>query len=105
MDQFTSGTQTRAFIAGISGVSVTGAAVLVSSSGQLGVAASSARFKKDIQSMNQASDALLALRPVTFHYKEESCGCALLSDAAQLAPWTQSRPSAVPLSEQPPASA
>jgi hypothetical protein len=67
----TSGAETRAFIAGISGVSVTGAAVLVSIGGQLGVAASSARFKKDIQSMNQASDALLALRPVTFQYKEE----------------------------------
>ena len=67
----TSGTQTKAFIAGVTGVAVAGAAVLVSGTGQLGVASSSARFKKDIQGMDQASDALLALRPVTFHYKEE----------------------------------
>jgi hypothetical protein len=67
----TSGVQVKTFVAGISGVAVTGATVLVSSSGQLGVAASSARFKKDIQSMDKASEGLLALRPVTFRYKDE----------------------------------
>src|SRR5438067_2334795 len=51
--------QTRAFIAGIAGVAVTGSAVLVSSGGQLGVAASSARFKQNIQAMGEASDQLL----------------------------------------------
>ncbi len=67
----TAGSQTRTFITAISGTAVTGAGVIVNAQGQLGVAASSARFKKDIQSMNQASNALLALRPVTFQYKEE----------------------------------
>src|SRR5205814_156685 len=43
------GNQTRAFIAGIRGVTTSGSAVLVSSGGQLGVAASSARFKQNIQ--------------------------------------------------------
>jgi len=62
---------TATFIAGISGVPVTGVAVRVNSSGQLGVAPSSARFKQDIHSMDKASEAILALRPVTFHYKKE----------------------------------
>jgi Chaperone of endosialidase len=42
---------------------------VVDSTGHLGVAASSQRFKKDIQDMGAASEAILALRPVTFHYK------------------------------------
>jgi hypothetical protein len=32
---------------------------------------SSARFKKDIKPMDKASEAILALKPVTFHYKKE----------------------------------
>jgi trimeric autotransporter adhesin len=67
----TQGTQTRAFIAGISGTGVSGMAVKINSSGQLGVAPSSARFKQDIQAMGEASDALLALKPVTFRYKHQ----------------------------------
>ena len=63
--------QTRAFVAGIAGVAVTGSAVLVSSGGQLGVAASSERFKQNIQTMGEASDQLLALKPVTFRYRPE----------------------------------
>ena len=39
------GTQTAAFIAGINGTLVTGDAVMVSSTGQLGIVKSSARFK------------------------------------------------------------
>ena len=65
----TGGTQTRAFIAGISGTAVSGIPVKINSSGQLGVPPSSARFKQDIQAMGEASDALLALKPVTFRYK------------------------------------
>ena len=67
----TVGTQTKAFIAGIHGVGVTGTAVVVSSSGQLGVAPSSQRFKADIKPMDKASEAILALKPVTFRYKRE----------------------------------
>jgi len=67
----TQGTQTATFIAGISGAGVTGAAVVVSSSGQLGVAPSSERFKEQIKAMDKASEALLALKPVTFRYKHE----------------------------------
>jgi len=67
----TDGTQTRTFIAGISGVVVSGAGVVVNASGQLGVAASSARFKDAIKPMDKASEAILALKPVTFRYKHE----------------------------------
>jgi hypothetical protein len=60
----------RAFIMGIRGANVTGGqAVVVSANGQLGVTSSSARYKKDIQPMGDASDPLMQLRPVTFHYK------------------------------------
>ena len=50
------------------------APVVVSDNGQLGTVASSERFKKDIATMNQASEAILSLRPVTFHYKTDSKG-------------------------------
>jgi hypothetical protein len=62
-------TQTRAFIAGIFAVPVTGTGVVVDSDGQLGVAASSQRFKDEIKPMDKASEAILALKPVTFRYK------------------------------------
>ena len=67
----TDGTQTRTFIAGISGVVVSGAGVVVNASGQLGVASSSARFKEAIKPMDKSSEAILALKPVTFRYKCE----------------------------------
>jgi hypothetical protein len=67
----TSGDQTQTFIAGISGAAVAGATVVVNADGQLGVAASSARFKTEIKPMEKASEAILSLRPVTFRYKEK----------------------------------
>ena len=48
------------------------APVVVSSNGQLGTIASSGRFKKDIASMQKTSEAILALRPVTFHYRTDA---------------------------------
>jgi len=45
---------------------------IVSADGQLGVPVSSERFKKDIATMEKASDAILSLRPVTFHYKTDT---------------------------------
>ena len=68
-------TQTATFIAGISGTTVTGgAAVVVNSSGQLGVASSSIRYKRDIHNMGDSSDKLMQLRPVTFRYKSDPSG-------------------------------
>jgi hypothetical protein len=65
------GTQTRAVIAGINGSPITGTSVVVNSHGRLGTIASSQRFKNDIKPMDKASEAILALKPVTFHYKKE----------------------------------
>ena len=65
------GTQKATFIAGISGVPVTGSTVVVNASGKLGVATSSARFKQAIKPMDKASEAILALKPVSFRYKSE----------------------------------
>jgi trimeric autotransporter adhesin len=63
--------QTKAFIAGINGAPVTGTAVMVDGSGQLGVAPSSKRFKEQIKPMDNESETILALKPVTFHYKKQ----------------------------------
>ncbi len=46
--------------------------VLIDSFGQLGTASSSRRFKSEIKPMDKSSECLLALKPVTFHYKNES---------------------------------
>jgi hypothetical protein len=62
--------QSATFIAGISGATVTGTGVVVNGRGQLDVAPSSERFKDEITPMDKASEALLALKPVTFRYKE-----------------------------------
>jgi Chaperone of endosialidase len=68
----TQGTQTATFIAGIRGVPISGGTeVGVNSSGQLGVRASSARYKEAIKPMDKASEAILALKPVTFRYKHD----------------------------------
>ena len=67
----TQGTQTATFIAGIQGAAVTGVAVKVNAAGQLGIPPSAARFKDDIKPMNEASEAILGLKPVTFRYKKE----------------------------------
>ena len=66
-----SGVQTKTVVAGIHGVGVTGTAVVVGSTGQLGVAPSSQRFKAEIKPMGKASEGILALKPVTFRYKKD----------------------------------
>ena len=66
------GLQTRAFVAGIRGVTTALAAVnvVIDSNGQMGTISSSRRFKEDIADMGQASSGLLRLRPVTYRYKQ-----------------------------------
>jgi len=46
-------------------------AVFIDANGKLGTVTSSAPFKDDINPMDKASETLLALKPVTFHYKKE----------------------------------
>jgi len=68
----TEGTQAATFMAGISGATVpSGVAVIIDSSGHLGTTKSSARFKEEIKPMENASETILALKPVTFRYKHE----------------------------------
>jgi predicted ribosome quality control (RQC) complex YloA/Tae2 family protein len=63
---------TTTIVRGISGQTIpSGAAVLVAANGQLGTATSSRRFKDEIKPMNEASEALFSLKPVTFRYKKE----------------------------------
>jgi hypothetical protein len=70
----TTSTHTATYIAGIYGTSVTGSAVVVSSTGQLGVTVSSERFKTGITTMDSNSQKLRQLRPVTFHLRSDPSG-------------------------------
>jgi len=68
----TQGTQTKTFIAGISGTTVAGGVgVIVGANGKLGTVVSSGRYKDEIEPMGKASEAILELKPVTFRYKRE----------------------------------
>ena len=64
------------FIGNISGVNEGGtiSAVYINSNRQLGTQAppSARRFKKEIKPMDKASEAVLGLKPVTFHYKSDT---------------------------------
>jgi Chaperone of endosialidase len=46
----------------------------VDANGKLGTTASSRRFKHDIKSMDKSSEAILAPKPATFHYKNGTRG-------------------------------
>jgi hypothetical protein len=72
----TQGTQTATYIAGIFGTPKIKKAcgVVVETTGLLGCVKSSARYKRDIRDMGDASDKLMKLRPVTFRYKADSTG-------------------------------
>jgi hypothetical protein len=66
---------TATFIAGIYGETTSDAGsavpVYIDMNGNLGTAASSGRFKTAIKPMDQTSEAILGLKPVTFHYKSD----------------------------------
>jgi hypothetical protein len=63
---------TATYIAGINGQTASGGVpVYINSDGKLGTLTSSARFKDEIKAMDNASEAILALKPVTFRYKKE----------------------------------
>jgi uncharacterized coiled-coil protein SlyX len=65
-------TQRATFIAGISGATVAGGVgVIIDTFGHLGTVVSSERFKEAIKPMDKASEAILALKPVTFRYKQD----------------------------------
>ena len=65
---------TRMFVSGVRGVTTgvnNGVNVVIDSAGQLGTISSSREGKEDIADMAEASAALMALRPVVFHYKSD----------------------------------
>jgi hypothetical protein len=66
------------FISNIFGAPVGGDAVPVSidSTGKLGTFSSSRRFKREIKPMDKVSEAILWLKPVTFHYKSNKTNTA-----------------------------
>ncbi|MFO1303328.1 MAG: tail fiber domain-containing protein [Burkholderiales bacterium] len=67
------GGHTRAFVAGVRGVTVGGAVnVFIDALGQLGTISSSREVKDDIADMGEASSVLMELRPVTFRYKAQA---------------------------------
>ena len=64
--------QTNTYITGISGATVAGGVtVIVDAQGHLGTMISSERFKDQIKGMDNASEAIFALKPVTFRYKHK----------------------------------
>jgi hypothetical protein len=64
--------QSNTYIAGISGVTIAGGvSVIIDADGHLGSITSSERFKDEVKPMDRASEAILALKPVTFHYKKD----------------------------------
>jgi hypothetical protein len=67
-------TQTETYIAGIENAKITGSAVYVTSSGQLGVLASSERYKTAITPIGKTTEKLQRLRPVSFHLKTDPKG-------------------------------
>jgi hypothetical protein len=68
----TASAQTATFIAGIYGTTIgNGVLVTIGPRGKLGTLQSSARFKEAIKPMDKASEAIHALKPVTFRYKQE----------------------------------
>jgi hypothetical protein len=70
----TPNTQTETYIAGIENAKITGSAVYVTSTGQLGVLASSERYKTGIIPIGTTTERLQQLRPVSFHLKNEPKG-------------------------------
>ena len=67
-----------------------GAAVVVDTHGKLGTVVSSRRFKHDIKPMAKSSEGVLALKPVTFHYKSDNTGTPqfglIAEDVAEINP-------------------
>ncbi|HEU0208172.1 MAG TPA: tail fiber domain-containing protein [Candidatus Udaeobacter sp.] len=66
---------TKCFVGGVANVfpgSNFESVVIDSLDGQLGVTPSSARYKKDIKPMDKSSKAIFSLKPVTFHYKNDT---------------------------------
>ena len=86
------GTNSQVFFGGIGGSTVGPAniPVVINAVGQLGTLPSSARYKKDIESMGKTSEVIYSLRPVTFHYKGDEtntrCSGLIAEEVAKVEP-------------------
>jgi Chaperone of endosialidase len=82
--------QSAAYIAGISSTQLTGSAVYVAANGQLGVLASSERYKTEIAPLSGSTQKLRELRPVSFHLKSDPKGAVqyglIAEEAAKIYP-------------------
>ena len=68
----TAGESNACYIGSIFGqTSMLGSPIYIDANNKLGTLTSSKRFKENIKPMDKASDALFALKPVTFRYKKE----------------------------------
>jgi hypothetical protein len=89
---FAANVDNSCFIGNIFGVTTVnvGTPVLVDSAGQLGTISSSRRFKHEIKPMDKASEAILALKPVTFRYRSDQTGAPqfglIAEDVAEVNP-------------------
>lgn len=65
-------------------------AVRIGSNNKLGTVVSSRRFKRDIKPIDKTSEAILALKPVTFHYKSDTTNTPrfglIAEDVAEVSP-------------------
>jgi len=65
-------------------------AVRIGSDNKLGTVVSSRRFKHDIEPIDKASEAVLALKPVTFHYNSDTTNTPrfglIAEDVAEVSP-------------------
>jgi hypothetical protein len=66
-----SGVNSTTWIRNVYASVATTRAVYVNSDNKIGTLSSSHRYKEEIKAMDKASDALFALKPVTFRYKKE----------------------------------
>jgi len=77
-------------IRGVTTINDNAIPVVIDGSNQLGTISSARRFKKEIKPMDKASEAILSLKPVTFHYKNSKKGtpqCGLIAeDVAKMNP-------------------
>lgn len=80
------------YIGNIAGqtVGLGGSGCYVDNDGKLGVFLSARRFKRDVFDMDNASAALLALRPVTFRYKPELDKIGIPQSALSRRKWKRS---------------
>ena len=81
------------YIGNIFGATIDPATAIIvgtDSSGKLGTVASSQRFKRDIHPIERASESILKLKPVTFHYKTDAkntpCFGLIAEDVAETSP-------------------